>query len=292
MIDLIVLILIGAVIYGVVKWVKTNIAIILIVIGLILSAYIVYRLCEHFAEKAERERKRKAEEEQKRILDEKYRQPLTDEEIIQLSEARRNKGINEEFAFTHSIVTANPAFRSSLNVEGRWDRINEDLIDMPSLLADVLRYKRHEWYIWCLADNRTCKLIWANKGDDNSSCYYKGNILELVSLAASAECSTVLCMHNHPHTQERWWDLLEPSDTDLESFERMSTLFEASGLKYIDALCSQGKFRIYGYSIPDDYWPDGSRIEDVVAENSISEDGNRKLHIELDKIIDTDINIL
>lgn len=213
-----------------------------------------------------------------------HRRPLSDEEVKSLSEARRCVEINKIFQFTHNQVKVNPTFRSSLDREGRWDKIDVELNQTPALITEMLRYKRHEWSIWCLTNEQKCKFLWANKGDDNESCYFKGSIPGLISLATHSDCNTVIHFHNHPHTADRTWNLLSPSDQDMRTLKAMSETFENGGLNYISALCSQGKYIIYGSMFYSGYYPPGTSMNEVRKENDVSEKQNYRLHKELRKI--------
>lgn len=221
-----------------------------------------------------------------------HQRPLTEEEILQLASARRAIYINQHFWFTHTKVGVNPNYRSSLERDGRWDRVNDvKLTSIFSLLAQLLRYKRHEWSVWCVADENAVKWIWANKGPDNEYCYYKGSLLEIVCLLQQSACHTVIHMHNHPHTAERYWNLLRPSETDLNTLKTQSEFWTSQGYNFIDGLCSQGGFIIYGASFSPEYWPPGCSVEDIKAENGISEKQNYKLHKELRNKKDAKIKV-
>ena len=96
-------------------------------------------------------------------------EPLNRMEAKRLAEIRKNAFINKHFRFSTSEYRINPNYRASLDSDGRWDRISVPLRDSLSCLTELLRHKRHEWWVIALADDNECKLIWANKGDDNSS---------------------------------------------------------------------------------------------------------------------------
>ena len=211
------------------------------------------------------------------------KKPLTEEEIARLSEIRRIKYINDHFVFLHRDIVSNPRYRESLNTSGRWDCISIDYRSVFFFLADLLKYKRHEWFIYVLSDEHEAKLLWANKGDDNSSCYYLGSNDQLVELAKANDCNTVICFHNHPHTQDRYWNLLSPSETDINTFERLSDFYNERGLNFIDGLCSQGKYSVYGQSFSYDYIPPGCSIREIANENAVTNKGNRRLRKELRK---------
>lgn len=220
-----------------------------------------------------------------------HRRPLTEDEMERLSSARRVAAINSTYSFTHDVVHVNPDYRASLDKEGRWDRVSIPLGETLSLLTQMLRYKRHEWSVWCIADETECKYLWANKGDDNESCYFKGSMAVVGALAEASKCNTLIHMHNHPHTEERTWNLLSPSETDMETLNHMSPICDGLGLNFVDALCSQGKFIVFGWSFPDQYYPTGSSVEEVRIENGISKEQNFRLHTELARIRNEKISI-
>lgn len=220
-----------------------------------------------------------------------HRRPLTQDEVAQLSKARRILYINSHFNFVRTAVGVNPQYRASLNANGRWDKVSIPLNETLALLTQLLRYKRHEWSVWCLCDDMTCKYIWANKGDDNESCYFKGSMVALYALAIEEKCTTLIHMHNHPHTQDIYWNLLSPSETDLKTLQHQKENCEKVGINYIDALCSQGSFIIFGYLFPKDFVPPETSIDEIQSENGLSKKKNYSLHKELKKIKRIDINI-
>ena len=212
-----------------------------------------------------------------------HRKPLTDEQVAALAEARKCNYINTHFCFSENGFKINPKYRESLNKEGRWDRVSISYPVIGSAIAELLRFKRHEWSIMILANEKEAKYIWANKGDDNSSCYSKANFLHLLMLANTNECNTVLHFHNHPHTQERYWNLLVPSETDLKTLKTLTDYFNKAGLNFIDGIVSQGKYTIFGYGFSPEYRPKGTTVEEISLENNKSKKGNYKLHRELKK---------
>lgn len=219
-----------------------------------------------------------------------HQRALSKEEITKLSNIRKIKYINSHFSFSRSTYNINPKYRASLNVSGRWDKISISTKDVLSFLTVLLRYKRHEWTAFVLANESEAKYIWANKGDDNESCYYKGNLLDIVNLAKTSNCNTIIKIHNHPHTHDRYWNLLSPSDQDMKTFEILKQHLTKNGLNFIDALCTQGNFLIFGYCF-DNYSPPNSNEEDILKENNISKFKNYKLHIEIRKYKNKRINL-
>ena len=218
-----------------------------------------------------------------------HQSPLTDAQVSQLSEARKCQYINAHFQFTRKTFSVNPQFRESLEKEGRWDHISIDYAEIGSAIAELLRYKRHEWFIWILANDSKAQYLWANKGDDNASCYSKANMPRLLLLAETTDCNTVIHFHNHPHTKGRYWNLLQPSETDMDTCKTLTELFDSVDLNFIDGLVSQGDFIVFGYHFTKRYYPSGCSVEEIKKENGINKAKNYKLHKELRKIRHTKI---
>lgn len=214
------------------------------------------------------------------IRESRLKRPLTDKEIIDFANVKRTYLIYKTFDFTHIQFNVNPKYRESLDSRGRWDRASLKLTETLSCFTDLLKYKRHEWFLWGLADEKECKFIWANKGYDNESCYFSGSFSGLVALAKENKCHTVISMHNHPHTKERYWNLLKPSQTDINTYNKLKSFFESKGLNYIDALCTQGSFMIYGFSICDDYLPAEQIADEIRERNNKSKLINKVLRIQ------------
>ena len=212
-----------------------------------------------------------------------HQRPLNDKEIAELSRVRRIEYINTHFRFSQKGYRINPQYRESLDKRGRWDKIPIPFEQIGSFLTELLRFKRHEWFVWVLTDEISAKLIWANKGDDNESCYFRGSRIQLVLLAANNQCNTVICFHNHPHTKDRYGDLLSPSDTDLRTYSKLKEFYNERGLNFIDGLCTQGRFIIYGQSFSDTYFPVTTSQAEIRSENAICPKNNYKLHKELRK---------
>lgn len=211
----------------------------------------------------------------------RHNRPLTENEIKELSEARRREYINRNFHLSHTSLSINSNYRSSLEKAGRWDRINIAYSNSCSFLTELLRYKRHEWFVILIADEHQGKLIWANKGNDNASCYFKGRLEEVVRLAEQNKCNTVIMMHNHPHTADRSWNLLIPSDTDLHTFDRCRNFFDEHGLNLIDAVCSMGEFSVYGQNFAQSFFPSGTSFSEISLLNDASSKDHLRLHYEL-----------
>lgn len=237
-------------------------------------------------------RRKKQIDNQEWLKNENKKRPLSTNEIIALSECRRNDYINNRFVVHRVSLNINVDYRGSLSSEGRWDKISLNYNDIYSAITKLLQYKRHEWSVWVLTNEDESKYLWANKGDDNQSTYFKGDFSTLIMLALGSSCNTVIHFHNHPHTQDRYWNLLQPSDTDIETFNEIKNIFNDCGLNYIAGIASQGYFKIYGQCFSENYIPEGCSVEEIKAQNNLSRQSNYDLRKELDEKGKITINAL
>lgn len=218
------------------------------------------------------------------IVDNKNGKPLNEDEIAMLSKARKAIYINTHFKFSDKKYNVNPKYRACIASDGRWDKVSIAYSMIPSFVADLLRLKRHEWHVYVLSNENEGKWVWCHKGDDNSQVRIAHLLMAFAADKAIASgCNTIISMHNHPHIQERYWNLLKPSDADLECFETEEKIFNENGLNLICGIVSQGEYSIYGYSFPTSYMPHGCSIEEIKEANGNNRKANAKLREELRK---------
>ena len=110
------------------------------------------------------------------------------------------------------------------------------------------------------------------------------SIESIVDFAKKNQCTTIIKFHNHPHTADRWWDLLSPSNTDLNTAEKLSEYLYNNGISLISGLCTQGMFIIYDYQFHDNSLPNDLRMNSLVNFNQNATDEE---HIKMHKTINT-----
>lgn len=196
-----------------------------------------------------------------------HSRPLNDDELKLLYDLRFKKYIENKFKFKKVGYRATDSYRSSLNSDGRLDTLNIPIEHIPVFLTDLLRHKRHEWIAFVFCDEKNSRYIWLNKGPNNEKVSPKIPIELLVSLAKQKNCYTIIEFHNHPHTQDRWWNLLGPSDQDLKTEKYLSEYFFNNGISLISGLCTQGMYIIYGYKFHENSCPIAYRYNSIVEYN-------------------------
>lgn len=211
--------------------------------------------------------------------------PLNNKEMEKLAKGRKAHYINKHFGFSNEKFSVNPKYRASIESGGRWDKVEIEYKKIAPLIADLLKTKRHEWNVYVLSDENSGKYIWCHKGDDNSRVRIPHLLMGIAAVKAKEnDCNTVIAFHNHPHTQARYWDLLKPSDADIDCFNTEKKVFCGDGLNFISGIVSQGNYSIFGYAFPDSYIPPGCSLKEIEEENNISKKHNAKLRSELRKV--------
>jgi len=206
--------------------------------------------------------------------------PLNKEEIALLSKARKKQAEKSRLNFSTEHFEINPDYRQFLSSGGRWDEISVPYNKALAMAAELIRYKRHEWLILILASNTKCRFIWANKGNNNMSCYLSGTFDDIIEKAIQNGCGTIIDFHNHPCTVD-FQGALSPSDTDMNTAAKWAEKARAAGLNYICAVGVRGQFSVYYSSFDESIYPKSCTVEYIESQNGLSKSGNRALRREL-----------
>lgn len=211
-----------------------------------------------------------------------HRRPLEFKEMQKLSAIRRMQYIKNTYNFNYYNVPVNIVFKSSMKPGGAWYDVREDLYSFPSLVATLLKGKKHEWVIFAIEQRGIVYGFYANKGENNFEVTPNCSVEFLVSKCEEYGCETILCFHNHPNSNPHYTDCLVPSKQDFRSANYFA---ECLNLKYnfIDFVCERGRFIKFFESYSANFVPDVARIENIQKENNISKWNNYKLHREIRK---------
>src|SRR5260370_24380890 len=96
------------------------------------------------------------------------RQPLTPEEIRRLAAKWRRTRQIQEFAFCVQPRIANPAEKKAMDCTGESVACDLDYFEMPSRVAGLLKYKKHEWIVIAFIARKRVVRLWWNKGPDGT----------------------------------------------------------------------------------------------------------------------------
>jgi len=210
-----------------------------------------------------------------------HRRDLTDSEMKKLSQKRRGKYIKENYNFRLVNSFPDKKFKSSMDSKGKMYRANISLKDFPSYAANLLKWKKHEWVLLALVQDKQVKFFFANKGLDNSSVSYNCNIYNLLKICKDNGCQTIMRFHNHPNSDPQHYTCLLPSNQDKISAKSISEIAIVEGINWLDFVCERGSFSSFYREFSKTFFPQTSKIRYIKEENGKSKTLNYKLQHEL-----------
>ncbi|MGB9620006.1 MAG: hypothetical protein ACPL7K_06315 [Armatimonadota bacterium] len=208
-----------------------------------------------------------------------YRRPLTQWEIDTVARNRRRKAVAQYFRFSHEVVSPNPTLKSTMDREGRFYRGNLPMSRFPAYAAGLLKYKKHEWIIFAFAKNGRVTRMWANKGSRECATPTIP-ATTVIETARSGGFDTVLCLHNHPNPNPRYYIMSRPSDADLEFAQYWSELASRIGMNVVLFVCERGRAHLYATYVWEGFMPVSQFRKEVAAQNGLSASQNLSLHCE------------
>ena len=193
-----------------------------------------------------------------------HRKPLSYEQVEKLSRRRAKNYATKNYTFSKTPMTANLEFKSRLDTTGRWYSINEPLNTFPSLVADLLKGKHHEWVVIALEKNGIVYKMWTNKGLDNQSVSFNCDLNDIIHQCILNKGYSVLRFHNHPNPNPNQYTTLLASETDLISARSCSEIVCKSGFNWFDFVCAQGNYLLFYSRMSDSFQIKGSTVSDLV----------------------------
>jgi hypothetical protein len=206
--------------------------------------------------------------------------PLTEDEINSLAVKKRSKNIRRYYYFDVREYNANKDFKKSMNPNGTFYYINENLHEFPSLAAALLKYKKHEWVIIAFEKCKIITQIWLNKGNDKTEVGLNLPVSNILKIAKVNAHNSVIRFHNHPNSNPDRYIYNKPSSQDLLSAGKLSKTFNDQGINFLDFVCERGKHYEYYLSASNKFMPLEEYLSDINKINGSSRIDNLKLHIE------------
>lgn len=207
--------------------------------------------------------------------------PLTEKQISDLARKRRKKHLDKYYFISNFYTPFELDFKKNMNPKGTFYPIHTKLNELPYYIANLLKYKKHEWIAIVFEKNQLADLLWVNKGDDNMSVHFKITSDDIIKMALEKNSSTVLFFHNHPNSYPQNISLSRPSETDLNSARLLAEDLTKQKINMLDFVCDRGKPFLYWQAIHDNFYPLKifySQINEF--ENNISKSQNFKLNLE------------
>jgi hypothetical protein len=73
--------------------------------------------------------------------------PLSADEVADLGAQRRSKSVRQYFCFSTTQSVPNPEFKKRMQPRGEFCYVDLPLSGFPSVVAAILKYKKHEWVV-------------------------------------------------------------------------------------------------------------------------------------------------
>jgi hypothetical protein len=203
-----------------------------------------------------------------------HTRPLSEDEVQELASKRRNRAINNYFRWSRHFTTVNGDFKSRMRGSGAVHFVEERIEILPSMVAALLKGKKHEWILFAFVRGQSSVSIYFNKGPDRTAVSSRLSGQEFDRLIREARADTVLCFHNHPNA------VLLPSEADLKSARLLASKLKGENLNLFEFVCGRGMFHEYHRSVADSFLPVAGFRQKLAQENGQARLLNLALHLE------------
>ena len=152
---------------------------------------------------------------------------------------------------------------------------------MPSRVAALLKFKKHEWVAIAFVTSFHVRLLWWNKGPDGTQVWSFLPDDEVKRVLRRHDCDAVAVLHNHPNPDPSRYRMNLPSERDLhwaDHWRRMLAQEDVSLLKFV---CERGVPYLYFASFADSVLSVAPIVEEITAENGLGAFRNYGLRVEL-----------
>jgi hypothetical protein len=206
--------------------------------------------------------------------------PLTNDEVIDLAGKRRKNQIRFYFSFTNSPLIPDKEFKKKMDASGTFYNIDEPLERFPSVVASLLKYKKHEWIIIAFEKAKKIDLMWLNKGDNRFGVSSFLNLPLLMATAKLGNYNTILILHNHPNWNPNYYKFNKPSNQDISSANEFKNALNPQGLNLLEFVCERGHHYEYFLSPTESFYPVSIYLTQLENENGETKSKNLLLHFE------------
>jgi len=175
----------------------------------------------------------------------KNRHPLNPEEILELARTKQWRHLLAVHAFSSIPVAADASKKKAMKASGQFVRCDLGFFQLPSSIAGLLKYKKHEWVVLVFVKDLHAEHLWWNKGQDGTSVspHLRGGHLD--NALRLHKPDMVVRLHNHPNPDPSKYRVNQPSSQDLKSAEYFSNLLSQQGIAFMDFVCERGVPYLY-----------------------------------------------
>lgn len=172
-------------------------------------------------------------------------------------------------------------FKSKLKPDGNFYPLSLSIEQVPSYVANLLKYKKHEWVVLVFLTDRVAKFIWANKGVDKTAVSTLLSYDLVVRMAIDNDCNVIMKFHNHPASEPHLYRYNTPSKQDRRSADVLSEVLANHGISCTMHVCERGRAYRYYRTVALQLFPLDGVQKQVASLNGTSVWQNIRLHLEL-----------
>ena len=206
--------------------------------------------------------------------------PLADYEIKTLGMKRRKRHIEAYYRLDNAERSVNPELKKSLNPRGVFYRVDLPLYSAASVVAGLLKYKKHEWIIVAFEKDKQVGHLWVTKGQNNSSASIYLPLDKALNTAIRNGYSSILMFHNHPNSNPSSYNCTQASKADLVTASQWASILNPGGVSLAEYVCERGRHYRFFLSPSDSFLPLADFVDAINKANGYSKFGNLGLHLE------------
>lgn len=221
----------------------------------------------------------------------KNRHPLNPEEVLELARIKQWRHLLAVHAFSSIPVIADASKKKAMKASGQFVRCDLRFTQLPSTIAGLLKYKKHEWVVLAFVKDLHAEYLWWNKGQDGKSVspHLRGGYLD--NALRLHQPDTVVRLHNHPNPDPSKYRVNQPSSQDIKSAEYLSKLLSEQGISFMDFVCERGVPYLYYAFLSSGSAPIERFIKDIASINDSGFFANVGLRRELSMRIAQSVNV-
>lgn len=158
--------------------------------------------------------------------------------------------------------------------------MNETLFSIPSVVASLLKHKRHEWIVIAFEKNKKIEKIWLNKGCNESTVSLRYNIEHFIETEENEGYTAFLIFHNHPNSNPYKYSMNMPSEIDLKTAESRGKILINKNINLFEFVCEREKYYPFFQTFCEDFIPLGPIFTKIEQKNGKSTMDNLSLHFQ------------
>lgn len=211
------------------------------------------------------------------------RHPLDDDEVRRLARKRRRSRALSMFGFSAVRQHVDPAEKKAMRSRGEFVECDLHYREMPSRVAALLKFKKHEWVVIAFVRSLQVRRLWWNKGPDGTQVSSFLPDDEVRRVLRRHDCDAVAVLHNHPNPDPSRYRMNLPSRRDLRWAAHWRQMLAQENVSLLKFVCERGVPYLYFASFADSALAVAPIVEEVASENGLSAFRNYRLRAELRK---------